>query len=131
MSQLSNAVIDIKPLTPELMDDFGAVLRGNYGAGCWCMFPRLTEPQTLRFRVKGASVPSPGGYVRTGRQEPAPGLLGFDHGEPVGWIAVAPRKELERVNRSRATPPVDDEPVWVIPCVTVRKGYRGQGLPLH
>ena len=28
-----------RPLTPELMGDFGAVLRGNFGAGCWCMFP--------------------------------------------------------------------------------------------
>ena len=131
LSQLSNAVFDIKPLTPELMDDFGAVLRGNFGAGCWCMFPRLTESQTL-------ALPGEGGVSSRRRvamtalagREPAPGLLAFDHGEPVGWIAVAPRKELERVNRSRATPPVDDEPVWVIPCVTVRKGYRGQGIAI-
>ena len=30
--------------------------------------------------------------------------------------------------RSRATPPVDDAEVWVIPCITVRKGMRGQGI---
>ena len=61
-------------------------------------------------------------------QIPSPGLLAFMGGEPVGWIAVAPRGEFTRVDRSRATPPADDEPVWLIPCITVRKGYRGQGI---
>ena len=58
----------------------------------------------------------------------APGLLAFEGDEPVGWIAVAPRGELARTVRSRATPPVDDAPVWVIPCVTMRKAHRGRGI---
>ena len=61
-------------------------------------------------------------------REKAPGLLAFEEGEAVGWIAVAPRSELTRIVRSRATPPVDDAPVWVIPCVTVRKTHRGRGI---
>jgi GNAT superfamily N-acetyltransferase len=60
----------------------------------------------------------------------APGLLAFEDGEPVGWIAVAPRHELGRVDGSRATPRVDDADVWVIPCVTVRKGWRGRGVEI-
>ena len=60
----------------------------------------------------------------------APGLMAFEGGQPVGWIAVAPRDELTRVNRSRATPPVDDEPVLVIPCVTVRRAHRGHGIAI-
>ncbi len=59
---------------------------------------------------------------------PAPGLLAFENDQPVGWIAVAPRTELTRIVRSRAMPPVDDEPVWVIPCITVRKAHRGRGI---
>ena len=66
--------------------------------------------------------------TRLAGREPAPGLLAYEDGQPVGWVAVAPRNELTRIVRSRATPPVDDAPVWVIPCVTVRKGYRGQGI---
>jgi GNAT superfamily N-acetyltransferase len=58
----------------------------------------------------------------------SPGLLAYEDGEPVGWIAVAPRTELTRIVRSRTTPPVDDEPVWVIPCITVRKAHRGRGI---
>lgn len=119
----------ICPLSPALMDDFGAVLRGNFGAGCWCMYPRMGEAE-LR------ALPGEGSLSRRKRAamgelaagDPAPGLLAYAGGEPAGWIAIAPRRELGRVARSRATPPVDDAEVWVIPCITVRKGMRGQGI---
>jgi GNAT superfamily N-acetyltransferase len=62
--------------------------------------------------------------------QPAPGLLAFEGDEPVGWIAIAPRTELARIETSRATPRVDDADVWVIPCVTVRKTARGRGIAL-
>lgn len=118
-----------RPLTPEFMDDFGTVLRGNFGAGCWCMFPRLTQAETI-------ALPGEGSITRRRRRvmaelagrDTAPGLLAYDGDEPVGWVAVAPRHELNRVDRSRATPRVDDIAVWVIPCVTVRKGVRGRGI---
>jgi GNAT superfamily N-acetyltransferase len=64
------------------------------------------------------------------RRRRAPGLLAFEGDEPVGWIAVAPRAELARIEASPATPRVDDEDVWVIPCVTVRKTARGRGIAL-
>ncbi len=121
--------LEFRPLTPELMDDFGAVLRGNFGAGCWCMFPRLTESQSRALPGEGSvSQRRRVAMAELGARETAPGLLAYADGEPVGWVAVAPRDELTRVARSRATPPVDEQPVWVIPCVTVRKGYRGQGI---
>lgn len=118
-----------RPLTPRLMDDLGEVLRGSWGAGCWCMHPRLTDPQ-LR------ELPGPGtetqrrrqAMTRLARRRRAPGLLAFEGDEVVGWVAVAPRTELTRIEKSRATPRVDDEDVWVIPCVTVRKTARGQGI---
>ena len=53
-----------------------------------------------------------------------------EDGQVVGWVAVAPRGELARVEASRATPRVDDVDVWVVPCVTVRKGERGRGIAL-
>jgi GNAT superfamily N-acetyltransferase len=62
------------------------------------------------------------------RRSRAPGLLAFEGDEPVGWIAIAPRQELARIEASRATPRVDDQDVWVIPCVTVRKTARGRGI---
>lgn len=126
---MTQASLEFKPLTPELMDDFGTVLRGNFGAGCWCMFPRLTEAQTRELPGEGSVSPRRRvAMTHLAGQETAPGLLAYQDGQPVGWVAVAPRSEFTRVARSRATPPVDDQPVWVIPCVTVHKGYRGQGI---
>ena len=123
--------LEIRPLTPELMDDLGAVLRGNFGAGCWCMFPRLTDAQMRELPGDGPLSPRRReAMTRLAAGGRAPGLLAFEDGEPVGWIAVAPKDELARIARSRATPPVDGEPVWVIPCITVRKGFRGRGIAI-
>jgi GNAT superfamily N-acetyltransferase len=124
----TSAALAFRPLVPELMDQLGTVLRGSWGAGCWCMFPRLarqandlpgTGPMSARRRTA---------MTRLARRPRAPGLLAFEGGEPVGWIAVAPRAEFARIEASPATPRVDDVDVWVIPCVTVRKGSRGRGV---
>jgi GNAT superfamily N-acetyltransferase len=95
------------------------------------MYPRLTDAQMRE-------LPGPGSMnqrrrdamTQLARRQRAPGLLAFEGDEPVGWIAVAPRSELARLEASRATPRVDDEDVWVIPCVTVRKTARGRGIAL-
>ncbi len=124
-------VLVFRPLTPSLIDDLATVLRGGWGKSCWCMYPRLTDAQTR-------DLPGPGStnqrrrdaITKLARRRRAPGLLAFEGDEPVGWIAVAPRSELARVDASRATPRVDDEEVWVIPCVTVRKTARGRGIAL-
>jgi GNAT superfamily N-acetyltransferase len=42
--------------------------------------------------------------------------------------AAPSRRELARVEASRATPPIDDTEVWEIPCITVRKAARGRGI---
>ena len=120
-----------RPLTPNLMDEFGTVLRENFGAGCWCMYPRLTDAQTRRLPGRGGTSQHRRAAMRkVARRRLAPGLLPFEGDEPVGWIAIAPRTELARIEASRATPRVDSEDVWVIPCVTVSKSARGRGIAL-
>ena len=77
------------------------------------MFPRLTEAQTRELPGEGSVSPRRRvAMTHLASREIAPGLLVYEEGEPVGWIAVAPRNELTRIVRSRATPPVDDEPIW-------------------
>jgi GNAT superfamily N-acetyltransferase len=113
------------------MGELGTVLRGSWGTGCWCMYPRLTDAQTRQ-------LPGPGStnqrrraaMTKLAHRRRAPGLLAFEDGEPVGWIAIAPRTELARIDVSRATPRLDGEDVWVIPCVTVKKTVRGRGIAL-
>ena len=131
MSSSNHPTLEFKPLKPENIGDLGTVLRGNFGAGCWCMFPRMTDAQMRELPGTGPLSPRRReAMTRLAGLERAPGLLAYEDGEPAGWIAVAPRSELTRIVRSRATPPVDDEPVWVIPCVTVRKTHRGRGIAI-
>ncbi len=116
-------------LTPSRMDDMGKVLAGTWGSSCWCMFPRLGA-QAQR------GLPGPGdpgqhrkrAMTALARKRRAPGLLAYLGGEIAGWIQVAPRPELLRIERSKATPPVDHVAAWVIPCITVRRRFRGRGV---
>ena len=120
-----------RPLTSRLMDALGTVLRGSWGTGCWCMYPRLTDAQMRELPGPGAANQRRRDAMTTlACRRRAPGLLAFEGDEPVGWIAIAPRSELTRIETSRATPRVDDGDVWVIPCVTVRKTARGRGIAL-
>jgi GNAT superfamily N-acetyltransferase len=130
-AKASGPPLVFRPLTRSLMDEFGAVLRGTWGTGCWCMYPRLTDAQMRQ-------LPGPGSLnqrrraamAKLAHRRRAPGLLAFAGDKPVGWIAIAPRTELARIEASRATPRVDNEDVWVIPCVTVSKTFRGHGIAL-
>ena len=127
----SGPVLTFSSLTPPLMAELHTVLRGSFGASCWCMHPRLTNEQ-LHALPGGGSLSERRRVAMTslaGRDR-APGLLAFEGAEPVGWIAVAPRSELARVEASRATPRVDELDVWVIPCITVRKKARRRGIAL-
>lgn len=121
--------LSIVRLTPSRIDDMQDVLRGTWGSACFCMFPRLTA----RARRETPVPPGPGSPSRRrmtalARRRRAPGLLAYLDGEVAGWIAVAPRPELARVDSSKATPRVDDLPVWVVPCITVRRRFRGRGV---
>jgi GNAT superfamily N-acetyltransferase len=108
------------------MDCMGDVLRGSWGVGCWCMFPRLGSAEGQRL----GSAQRRNAMTKLARRRRAPGLLAFQDDEAVGWIAIAPRTEFRRIESSRATPRVDEEDVWVIPCITVRPSARGRGIAL-
>jgi GNAT superfamily N-acetyltransferase len=93
------------------------------------MHPRLTDAQMRALPGTGlANQRRRDAMTKLARRRRAPGLLAFESNEPVGWIALAPRAELARVEGSRATPRVDEEDVWVIPCITVRRSARGRGI---
>ena len=112
------------------MDALGAVFAGSWGRGCWCMHPRLSDAETRALPGEGSlNARRRAAMTKLARRRSrAPGLMAFEGDDAVGWVAVAPRDELGRVDRSRATPRVDDVDVWVIPCVTVRKAERGRGI---
>lgn len=106
---------------PDLVELFGK--RGACG-GCWCMFWRLSRKE---FEAgKGAGNKSAfQSIVTSGRR---PGIIAYLGKEPIGWCAVAPREEYIALERSRILKPIDDEPVWSISCLFIKKAYRRKGV---
>jgi GNAT superfamily N-acetyltransferase len=116
--------LGIRPLTaetwPALEDLFG---RAGASNGCWCMYwqlgpqyrqrPRADNKRDLR-RLAGSGRPS--------------GLVAFDGDLAVGWCRLAPRADLTWLDQARYLGPVDDLPVWSIPCFFVRRSHRDRGV---
>jgi GNAT superfamily N-acetyltransferase len=114
----------IVPLTPERWPDL-VTLFGAQGAcaGCWCMWMR--RPAAAFRAGKGAGNRR---ALRALVQKAPPGLIAYEDGVPVGWVAVAPREAYTRLANSRVLAPVPGEGVWAAPCFYVRAGHRGRGV---
>ena len=117
--------LKILPATPSRWIAI-ETLFGERGAcgGCWCMFwrvPRKRYEADKGDRNKRAFRR----LVQSGNQ---PGIIAYVRSEPIGWCAVAPREQYIGLDRSRILKPIDEEPVWSVSCLFVRKDYRRQGI---
>lgn len=116
--------LKITPLGPQqwpaLEDLFG---RAGASNGCWCMYWRIGPRYRERPRTENKD-----DLKELACSGQASGLLAFDGDVAVGWCEVAPRADLKWLAQSRYFPPVDDLPVWSIPCFYIRRTHRGQGV---
>jgi GNAT superfamily N-acetyltransferase len=133
MATAPSGKLTIRPLTAARVDDVKTITRGTWGSTCWDLFPRYTAAQQRELGITGSG--SSGESKRRAalaklarRRKNSAGLVAYDGREPIGWISLGPRYDFSRIVGSRATPPVDDVLAWVIPCITVRRGYRGRGV---
>jgi GNAT superfamily N-acetyltransferase len=114
----------VSPVTaeqwPALEDLFG---RAGASNGCWCMYWRIGPRYRDRPREDNKH-----DLERLARSRQPPGLLAFDSGICVGWCELAPRADLGWLARGRYFRPVDDLPVWSLPCFYVRRTHRRQGV---
>ncbi|MGY4543233.1 GNAT superfamily N-acetyltransferase [Arthrobacter sp. UYNi723] len=106
---------------------------------CWCRFFALTGPEysALEPAARKAQLKE-----KFDGGSPAPGVLAFVDGQPVGWCAVEPRTCYPRVLRSRMLRlaeepgPPDSETaspdasggVWSVTCFVVAAGHRRSGV---
>jgi GNAT superfamily N-acetyltransferase len=134
MAKTESGKLTIRPLTAARVDDVKTVTRGTWGAACWDLHPRYTA---ARQRELGITVGAPGTVEArrraalaklARRRKNSAGLVAYVDAAPVGFLSLGPRTDFSRVANSKATPPVDDVDAWVIPCITVRRGYRGRGV---
>jgi GNAT superfamily N-acetyltransferase len=114
----------IVPVTPERWPDLERLF-GAKGAcaGCWCMWMRLPAAEFRRSKGEGNRR-----ALRALVARRPPGLIAYEAGEPVGWVAVAARDEYQRLANSRVLEPVPGEGVWAAPCFFVSPSHRGAGL---
>jgi len=128
--------LEIQPLTTTNWGDLETLFAAkgcSFARGCWCMDYRI-----------GRSPPRPDGISAADfkrerlrercAQGPAPGLIAYCEGEPVGWITVAPREDFAALARSRVMGPVDSTPVWSVVCFVVPSaagthGRKGRSSP--
>lgn len=117
----------VEPVTPERWPDLERLF-GPSGAysGCWCTFFRMTRAE---FDAAGSAARK--AFLRdvvTSGDHPPPGLLAYEKGEPVAWVAVAPREETPSLDRSRVSKSPDGRPSWAITCYFIRRDARGKGM---
>lgn len=113
--------IKFHPVTPSRWKDFEKLF-GDNGAcgGCWCMSAR--RPSAEFRQSKGTENKRAIKKIIDSRKPP--GVLGFDGNNPVVWCCVGPREEFARLENSRSLKPIDDVPVWSIPCLFVARTHR-------
>jgi GNAT superfamily N-acetyltransferase len=136
MAIARDRTVTIRPLTAARVDDVKTVTRGTWGSACWDLFPRYSTAQQRQLGITVGGPATAEAKRRAAlaklarRRKNSAGLVAYRDGEPIGFISLGPRHDFSRIANSRATPPVDDVAAWVIPCITVRRGHRGQGVAL-
>ncbi len=117
--------IEVRPAGPSRWPDLVAVMaeEGDQ-ASCWCQFFRLrgqawesSTRQTNRAAMR----------EQVGDQPLPPGLIAYLDGEPVGWCAVAPKKDYPRILASRLTG-AELDGVWSVSCLVVLRDHRRRGI---
>lgn len=119
---------EFHPLTPERWEDFETLFGPNGAcAGCWCAWFLMTNKQFREAKKEGHKE-----LLRTlVHSGVEPGLIAYADGVPAGWVALGPREKYGRLATSDHLGPVDDQPVWVIPCFFIHRNYRHMGLMEH
>jgi GNAT superfamily N-acetyltransferase len=116
--------VTVRPLTPDLWPALEDLLAGAGAAGrCWCMYWRLGPAYRQRPAEENRVA-----FRKVVDEGPPPGLVAVAGDLAVGWCQVTPRHAIPAIGQMWRLQPVDEQPVWSISCLYVRKDYRKRGV---
>jgi GNAT superfamily N-acetyltransferase len=126
---MNEAIVQIKPLAPELLGDFlqffgGTVFSDNAKwASCYCQC-YYEDHSVIKWSERTASQNRALACERTqgGLMQ---GYLAYVDGSPVGWCNAAPRYLLHALDDE---PTPEAETVGAIVCFLVEPSHRGRGI---
>lgn len=120
-------MFEYHPVTRERLPDLArfSEAHGKFRY-CSCMRWRLTSSEYSR-STKESRIATLDALVA---EDIPVGVLAYSEGEPVGWVAVAPREALGALERYRALARVDDRAVWAVTCFFLDRRVRRQGVTL-
>ena len=123
---INSELLSFEPVTEANWDKF-AELFGERGAcaNCWCMYYRLNREEFNNGKKDNGNKEAMHRSVSEGRPV---GIIAIYEGRAIAWCAFAPRQDFFKLARSRVHKPIDDLPVWSIPCFFIHKKFRRQGL---
>lgn len=120
--------LSIQPLTVVNWEDLLSLFGENGACGnCWCMYYRLKKPDFESGKTSGKNKKALRKLVTN--EEPT-GVIGYIDQTPVAWCALAPREQFIRLENSRIHKRIDNQHVWSIPCLFVKKEFRRNGVSL-
>lgn len=126
---MGSGIADEMTFEPVTKKNWGKFIQlfGEKGAcgNCWCMYFRLKKSEFDEGKRDEGNKQAMKDLVADGMPV---GIIGLYDGEPIAWCAFAPRTDFLKLQNSRVHKPIDEEPVWSIPCFFIAKGYRRMGV---
>ena len=133
-SPITAAQLKIVPANEASCDDFAKIFSAREASRCQCqrfkVVPWIWRDSTLEQRTEML-------MAQTACGDPSAtstsGLVAYVDGEPAGWVAVEPRTaypklRTTRIHWSGRNEDKDDDAIWAVTCVVIRKEYRRRGL---
>lgn len=119
--------LQFRPPVRDSWSDFVEALDGDGARGCWCSW-LLLEPSDFRKSNSEQRSECVREYVGAGEML---GLIVYGNREPIGWVSIAPRESLRRLNHSLVANSLlvpNGDIVWIIGCLYIRRRYRRMGF---
>jgi hypothetical protein len=120
--------LDIRPADASSIPDLAALFSSDKAtAGCWCMWFIIP----VKAYHAAGSTGNRAAFSALAAASPQPmGLIAYRDDTPVGWCAIGPRSRYARAIKTptyAGRDPAEDDGVWLIPCLFLRKEARKAG----